>query len=258
MQPNLDPQIYAVIETLLTQMQLILGDKLVGLYLYGSLVTGDFDPTISDIDLLAALASDLSPVEFDTLDAMHHDFIAQHPQWDSRLEIAYLSLHGLKTFRTEASAIGIISPGEPFHIIEAGHDWLVNWYVVREQGIPLFGPPAQAIIGPIATEEFIANIKDHAAHWHEWLKDDAGVPYQSYAILTMCRALYSCTHGEQVSKIRAAAWVMEQLPQWADLIQKALRWRHGWREDVADPAVILPETRRFVEFMQQEISHHAT
>ncbi|KKU23014.1 MAG: hypothetical protein UX35_C0012G0001, partial [Microgenomates group bacterium GW2011_GWA1_46_15] len=32
-----------LLNTLLTRMQSILHDKLVGLYLYGSLVTGDFD-----------------------------------------------------------------------------------------------------------------------------------------------------------------------------------------------------------------------
>ncbi len=253
MQANIDPQIYTFLETLLTQMQLILGDKLVGLYLHGSLVMGDFDPTVSDIDLLAVLASDLSAVEFATLDAMHHDLVAQNPQWEHRLEIAYLSLHGLQTFRTESSPIGIISPGEPFHIIQAGRDWLVNWYAVREWGIPLYGPPAPTIIGPIATDEFIQNIKDHATHWHEWLKKDASRPAQAYAILTMCRAFYSCVFGEQVSKPRAADWTMEVLPEWADLIQNALKWRLAWREPVTDPAATLPKTRHFVEFMQQKI-----
>ena len=253
MQPNIDPQIYTFLATLLTQMQLILGDKLVGLYLYGSLVMGDFDPTVSDIDVLAALASDLSAVEFATLDAMHQDLVAQNPQWEHRLEIAYLSLHGLQTFRTESSPIGIISPGEPFHIIQAGRDWLLNWYSVRERGVPLFGPLAPTIIAPIATAEFIQVVKEHVAHLHDWLKKDASRPSQAYAILTMCRAFYSCVFGEQVSKARAAEWTMEVLPEWAGLIQNALKWRLAWREPVTDPAATLPKTRHFVESMQQKI-----
>ena len=38
------------------------GPTLVGLYLYGSLVSGGFDPRVSDIDLIAVLSQD--PSEF--------------------------------------------------------------------------------------------------------------------------------------------------------------------------------------------------
>jgi predicted nucleotidyltransferase len=69
MQTN--PTAYAgineLLEELLTNTQNILGEKLVGVYLYGSLVIGDFDPTISDIDLVAALTSDLDDEEFAAL-----------------------------------------------------------------------------------------------------------------------------------------------------------------------------------------------
>ena len=51
------PDIDALLSRLLDQMQRILDKKLAGLYLYGSLVTGDFDRESSDIDLLAVTAS---------------------------------------------------------------------------------------------------------------------------------------------------------------------------------------------------------
>ncbi len=69
-----------LLEILLSEMQKILGEKLVGLYLYGSLVIGDFDPTISDIDLVAALASDLDDKEFEAMQKMHVDFAYQHKE----------------------------------------------------------------------------------------------------------------------------------------------------------------------------------
>ena len=31
--------------------------------------------------------------------------------------------------------MGIVSPGEPFHVVTAGKDWLMNWYDVREHAI---------------------------------------------------------------------------------------------------------------------------
>ncbi len=61
------PHINELLETLLSQIQAILGEKLVGFYLYGSLVRGDFDYEISDIDLLAATATNVDKNEFHVL-----------------------------------------------------------------------------------------------------------------------------------------------------------------------------------------------
>src|SRR5438094_578020 len=116
MQPTAYPHVNALLNDVLPQMRTIFGSKLIGLYLYGSLVTGDFDD-ISDVDLLAATAEDIDEIEFDALDKMQNALVLKYPQWENRLEIAYLSVRALKTFRTESSPLGIISPGEPFHII---------------------------------------------------------------------------------------------------------------------------------------------
>lgn len=254
MTPTDHEQVNGVLNHLLDQTRIILGERLVGLYLYGSLVTGDFDLDISDIDLLAALTSNLTPAEFDVLDAMHKTTAAQFPEWDNRIEIAYLSLHALKTFKTERSNIGIISPGEPFHIIDAGIDWLMNWYMVQSIGKTLYGVPPQTIIAPTSQAEFVTAVKTHALAWREYIKGvDDSRPYQSYAILTLCRAWYTVTHGAQVSKRKAAEWAAEQLPEEAALIRDALAWRAAYRDQNVDPAVTLDETRRFVLAMIERI-----
>src|ERR1700739_2040992 len=99
MEMNLTPYIdvNTLLNLLLSGIQKILGSKLVGFYLYGSLVTGDFDLESSDIDLLAAISSDLDETEFDALQQMHHDLAREHQDWDDRIEVAYLSVAALKT-----------------------------------------------------------------------------------------------------------------------------------------------------------------
>ena len=252
--PTIPPDIQALLDPLRAHMQSILGDKLVGLYVYGSLVTGDFNPDISDLDLFAALRSDLNPDDFTALDAMHNQWAAAHPIWTGRLEIGYLSLHGLQTFRTEDSPMGNISPGEPFHMIEAGHLWLTNWYVVRSNGIALYGPPPQDIVPPISVDEFQEAVKAHVQGWREWINDvTERRPAQAYAILTLCRALYTVKNGTQVSKLQAGAWAADQLPQWSTFIHNAIEWRSNWRESV-DDAATLSETRHFVAYMIDLIS----
>ena len=245
--------INSLLESLLSRMRHIFQEKLVGLYLYGSLTTGDFDPESSDIDLLAATSTDVTDTEFDALRSMHLDFARDNPGWEDRVEVAYLSLAALRTFRSERSPIAVISPGEPFHMTEAGREWLMNWYAVREKGVALFGPPAKALIAPITWEEYAGCVRDYAVEVADRMKGVPDRKGQAYAILTMCRALYVHRIGEQASKRQAALWAQEELPQWADLIQSALAWREAWREQQADHAATRAETIRFVNFVREQI-----
>lgn len=257
LQPTAYAHINTLLERLLADMQAVLGDKLAGLYLYGSLVTGDYLEGVSDIDLLAAIRSDLEAAEFAALKHMHDHLVRDHPAWDDRIEVAYLSLHGLRTFKTQASRIGIISPGEPFHIIDAGNEWSINWYMVQEIGVTLYGPPPRDIIEPVSRKEFLGVVENHARHWRDWAKDMHSHGSQAYAIITLCRALYTLTHGEQVSKVRAATWAAQELPQWSALIHNALRWRQTSRDQTSDDhdaESTLPETLRFVNFMVDRIN----
>ena len=239
----------AMLEELLSGIQKILGNKLVGLYLYGSLVTGDFDHESSDIDLLAATLTDIDEQEFDALLTMHHDFASEHKEWDGRIEVAYLSITALKTFRSQSSKIAIISPGEPFHIKDAGRDWLKNWYVVREKGMTLYGPAPDILIDPISKAELLQAVQEHAQEWREWIYHRRQRGSQAYAILTMCRILYTMKNGDIVSKKRAALWTEQELPAWSSLIQQALIWREAWRDENVDHEATFPETVRFVHFV---------
>ena len=253
MQTTPHADINRLLESLLSRIRHVLQERLVGLYLYGSLATGDFDPESSDIDLLAATASDVSGAEFEALSDMHRDFARDNPAWDDRIEVAYLSVAALRTFRTERSPMAVISPGEPFHVTEAGREWLMNWYVVREHGVALFGPPAAELIGPIMREEFTECVRGYVAELADRVKGTPDRKYQAYAVLTMCRALHLHRTGEPASKRRAALWAREELPQWSGLVRSALAWRKAWREPQADDATTHAETLRFVKFVRDEI-----
>jgi predicted nucleotidyltransferase len=247
--PPLTPyaDVNALLADLVAQIKATLGQQVVGVYLYGSLVWGDFDHNSSDIDLLAATASDIDAAALASLRVMHQRIAAQYPAWDNRIEVAYIARTGLRTFRLHRSPLAIISPGEPLRQIDAGMDWLINWYLVQERGMTLFGPPPHTVIAPIAKAEFLEAVYDHVHAWRGYIaKAEASRPFQAYAILTLCRAWYTVTHGEQVSKLQAARWTAQQLPEWAALIDDALAWRAAHREPVDDPAATFGETQRFV------------
>jgi predicted nucleotidyltransferase len=247
--PTVYVDINQLLELLLAAMQAVLGQKLIGVYLYGSLVTGDFDHGSSDIDVLAVTSSALDAKEFGALQHMHTDFADQNRYWEGRIEVQYLSIAALHTFKSQASTIAAISPGEPFHFKEAGKDWTINWYIVQEKGVTLFGPSPKTFIDPISQAEFIHAVQEHAKQWEEWIHHlPKRRPSQAYTILTMCRALYTLKYGEHVSKKQAAVWAEKEFPEWASLIENALLWREAWRDEDVDHETTFPDTLRFVHF----------
>ena len=201
------------------------GEDLAGLYLYGSLVSGDFVPGISDIDLLAMTARDLRETDVAPLAAMHAAIIRDHPDWQDRIEVAYLSVEGLRDFRTRRSPLIIISPGEPLHLIDAGADWLMNWYLVRTVGVALAGPPPAELIPSITAAEYHQAVREHLSVAEAWIARATSRKPGSYAVLTAGRGLYTLRMGEHASKARTAAWMQARYPEWAGLIDRALAWR---------------------------------
>jgi hypothetical protein len=252
-EPTPHPEIDELLYDLRGQIRQILGGKLVGLYLYGSLVTGDFDPGVSDFDLLAATASEIDEEAFDRLHQLHLDFVDAHPAWENRVEIAYLTVEGLRTFKTQESRMAVISPGEPFHRKAAGKEWTINWWLIRERGRTLCGPDPKTLIEPISQQEFLDTLRGHAQCWHEWVKASRSRKAQSYARLTLCRALYAAVHGEQPSKRQAARWAQERFPERARLIEEALAWRVSEENEAVDHEASYPETERFVRFMIRQV-----
>jgi predicted nucleotidyltransferase len=205
-----------------TELRAVLGIKLVGLYLGGSLVSGSFNSFASDIDLTVALDSDVDDDEFHALKAMHTALEVRFPSWEDRIETCYVPLGALRNIRTDRRLIVNVSPGEPFHWTSLRKEWLVNWYELRMHGLTLFGPDPATFIQPISQQEFVGCLIAHARSWSQWIHHMRRRQQQAYAVLSMCRALYGIQHGRQVSKLQAASWAAEYLPEWSELIHAAV------------------------------------
>lgn len=253
MHPTSYPHVNSLLNELFLRIRKVLGDKFVGFYLGGSLVLGDFSEQISDVDLVAALSSDITDTELNELRQMHADFIDEHKEWQDRIEVCYASTDALKTVKSPSGQIVNISPGEPIHRLELKKKWIMNWYLTREYSIALIGPPSKSIIEPISKEEYIQSVKDHMKSWDIWVKNMRDWYAQAaYVILTMCRALYAYKNGDQVSKIQAAHWAEKELPEWSDLIERALIWRETKNEEPVDDATYCTMVQ-FVDVVRDQI-----
>ena len=230
----------------------VAGPLLVGLYLFGSLATGDFEEGVSDIDLIAVLSDPPNDELVARLDQMHADLAAAFNAWAGRIEVIYISAHGLANCRTDATTIAVISPGEPLHVVEASRDWNLNWYPAREESVALAGPPIQTLIPPIPFAEFAEQVRASLMAFPGRIEDDAHPGSQAYAILTMCRGLFTIRFDRRPSKREAAAWAQREFPQWADLIARSLAWRQRqWEPGDQNGTTTVSETRRFVAEMAQ-------
>jgi hypothetical protein len=220
------PAVDSLLEGLVASVRAVLGDDLVGVYLYGSYVSGGFDPGVSDLDLVAVTSTEPETIDLEGLGRVHDAFVGANPDWTDRLEIVYISEAALSSFRTSAARLAVISPGEPFHLRDDRVvEWLQNWYLIRETGTVLFGPPAASLVPPVSMAEFVAAAARYADQIASQSLHDATPGARAYAILTICRALRTVETQAHASKHEGAAWAQEQMPDWAWLIDEALRCR---------------------------------
>ena len=213
-----DPVLDQVLAPLLTDLRGLLGDDLIGLYLYGSAVSGGFEPRVSDLDLVAIVRRSVADLDLSGLDRVHRKVVARDPDWSDRLEIVYVARGALAGGAGSPDLLAVISPGEPFHVTGPASGWLQNWYLARETGISLFGPPAPEVMPPVSHADFLAAVSQYL----EYLRGQSAPPY---AVLSACRAVRTLETGVQCSKLEGAAWMRERMPEWAWLIDAALACR---------------------------------
>lgn len=238
MSPTTYPEANRLLSDLATTVRRELGASLLGLYLYGSATGRQFNPIVSDVDVLAILTKSVDDHVFSALKRMHNSFENTHPEWLDRIEVQYVSAGALRTFKMRTSRIAAISPGDPFSYKLAGAGWTANWYDVQENGIALLGPPPATWIPRITRDEFLSAIAAYAAEVAARATSEPrhrGV--EAYEVLTMCRALYSVRTGEQVSKDEAAAWAHREFPESSDVIATAVHYRNDYTpsHDPCDP-----------------------
>ena len=236
--PTSYPAVNAVLRLLLQEVRGILGPEFVGIYCYGSLSLGDFEPGSSDIDFLVVTEHEPLESMLHALEAMHARIAASGLLWAEKLEGSYIPRAALRHYDPANNRHPTIGMDWPFSIRAHGGHWVIERSIVREYGMVVQGPPPKTLIDPVSPDELRAAVRQALDdYWRmpldgpepAWLRTR---DYQAYAILTMCRALYTLAYGTVVSKPAAALWARQTLPPpWPDLIAQALVWRHDTRPD---------------------------
>jgi SAM-dependent methyltransferase len=236
-----------VARELVAELRGALGNELVGAYLYGSLIEGDFVAGVSDIDLVLVVARDPDEPRIERLRELHARFVRRLPEWRDRIDATYASTRALASFPEHASPIAVISPGEPMHRTETSRGWTINWHLARERGLALAGPPPASLIAPTTQGDFAAAVRANLAELPGRVQASRSPGFHAYAVLTACRGLCASSEGRQPSKTRAALWAACRYPAWSALIRDALAWR-GQVGGTRERAALAPS--RALEFVR--------
>jgi len=235
-QPTAYPEVNLLLRELLTGVHSILRVEFVGMYLYGSLASGDFDRE-SDVDYIVVTDDVISDNLFSALDVMHQRLATMDAWCATQLEGSYTPRAALRQYDPVRALHIHIDRGEGerpqrMHIDDPllSRAWWGGWVILRhtllERGIILAGPAPLTIIDPLSPDDLREAAVALLKGWTKAILDDPAQMenrgYQSYTVLTLCRILYTLDSGSIVSKPVAARWAQETMdPHWENLIERA-------------------------------------
>jgi predicted nucleotidyltransferase len=243
-------QLSALLKELTDCLPNILGPNLVGLYLYGSVTHGGFNPKRSDVDCIVVTERDLSDAQFGKLRAWLAR-TAEKNTWTARLQILFVVKQDL--FNMDARAclyqFGVLKrtgwDGNP-----------IIWRDFLTSGKVLFGPRPESFLPEITPKIFFQALEREIGYLQEEISEKPksqwrDLPmYRAYAVLTVCRILYSFRKGTIVSKTRAGRLAIKYLSQeWHEIILQAL----AFNDDGCEPDIPLARIEQFIDFADAQL-----
>ena len=228
---SLGPVVDAYLGELVARLRAALGDRLVGVWLFGSGALGDFDAARSDLDVQAVAIDALGLPERERLvAALSHEAL---PCPVRGLELVLYARDDLARASGPAFQLNLnTGPRMDRHVAFDPADDPAFWFVLdaaigREAGRALTGPPAAEVFPPLPRGLVLAALREALA-WH---RDND--PSGAQAVLAACRAWAWAESGRWLPKGAAAEWAVARLED-PSAVVAALACR-------ADPAAPPPE-----------------
>jgi predicted nucleotidyltransferase len=228
----------STLEALEAELRDLLGANLQGMYVYGSLAFGCYNPARSDIDVIVVTRRRLAVETIGPLSALLRGF--------RTLEISFLSRPSLVPWRYPTLL--------DYHFSETSEvrDRLTTFLAgeiapARARGVALVGPPPEEALPEVPASDYLDNI----ARDIRWARDRID-ERPGYAVLNCCRALAYARTRAIYSKAEGAEWAVGELPErFRPLAEAALE---AYRSDPADDeAFDVAEIQRFTEWVEARL-----
>jgi hypothetical protein len=197
-----------------------LGDLLVGCYVYGSVLTGEFVPGRSDLDLVTLTRTWLPEA---TEEAVAHRLrVLPRPAALKGLDIWFLPVatatHPGETPRYQMRMLTSLDFVHHDERTRQGDPRLAMLLAIcRNHSMAVIGPQPARVIGRIPLAGILSGM----------LADLGSHAPPHYRVLNACRDLHFLVEGRMCSKLQGVAWARERLDP-PDLFDAAAAWqRHG-------------------------------
>ena len=260
------PELREVLTAFVDEIAAELKENLVGIYLVGSIASGDFDSD-SDVDFLVVTHTELNEADMKPLQDIQIKIHAIDCYPTKHLEGSYISISDLNDWNSVGKKKLYYFDNGSTAYEQSTHDnqWHVRW-ILRERGITLVGQKPESILQPIPLDEMYHEVKATMLLVMKYFQDEINRPLsffnsrlgQSFTVLTYCRMLHTLHIGTVQSKKAGAKWAKEFVdPKWVKLIDQAWNEREGIRFGVKigqrAEASLLDETLEFIEYALAQI-----
>jgi predicted nucleotidyltransferase len=255
------PELREVLNIFVDEIQGELAGNLTGIYLVGSIASGDFDLD-SDVDFLVVTNTELAESNMKSLQDIQIKIHSIDCYPAKHLEGSYISISDLTNWSVvgEKKLYYFDNGSTEYEFSTHDNQWHVRW-ILRERGITLVGQRPEKILPPIPLAEMSREIKTTMIQVLKFFQDEIDRPLgfwnsrfgQSFAVLTYCRMLHTLHTGTVQSKKAGMKWAKQfEDPKWIKIIDQAWKEREGVRFLVkigqrAEPTVLY-ETLEFIRY----------
>ena len=260
------PELREVLASFVNEITAECGKNLAGIYLVGSIATGDFDLD-SDVDFLVVTNTDLTEENIKSLQEIQVKINAIDCYPAKHLEGSYISIGDLNDWQKvgEKELYYFDNGSTTFEQSIHDNQWHVRW-ILRERGVTLIGQTPDQFMQPIPPRELSREIKKAMREDMQAFEAEMDRPRsfwnsrfgQSFAVLTYCRMLHTLHSGTVQSKKAGMSWAKTFVePKWVDLIDQAWQEREGVRFLVKirqrAEQTLLDETLEFIKYAIAQI-----
>ncbi|MBN2238963.1 MAG: DUF4111 domain-containing protein [Dehalococcoidales bacterium] len=216
-----------------------LGEKLYGVYLYGSVMFPD-SCRITDIDCHVVLNTRLTEEDRKKIRTLYDCLSSKYPLLGNELDAWYILLEEAGKDRF---------PQNQLKTDRYDESWALHCAHIRGgKYLALYGPEPINIF-PRTTWKAVTEALD----WElDYIRKN--LKYPAYCVMNLCRILYSFTYRDVVvSKRFSGRWLSEKYPEWAGLIEAAVREYDG-TETPEDRQLLDVDLKNFYDFATERIS----
>jgi streptomycin 3"-adenylyltransferase len=215
----------SILEELQARLRDLLGANLHGMYVYGSLAFGCYNPARSDVDVIVVTRRRLAAETRSPLSVLLRELGPA-----AKLEISFLSRADLDPWRYPCPFDYHFS-----HTSEkrdgAGVYFAAEIVNARTRGVALVGPPTEETLPDVPDADYL----DCVVRDIRWARENFDEVGPVYAVLNCCRVLAYANERVVLSKADGGEWGVRELPRrYRPLAERALQ---AYRSEARDDSV---------------------